>query len=163
MPQNESDRRPHFLISDAAHTEPYTPIPSRGKTFKLPPRERGSHGQRLLRQFDRLREETDTVIAEQKAFGIDAGNGIYIQFESDPGFALKFESLEAIRSGIELVAVQEVETKKLATVFVPEGKLNILTDKISDYLEKDTPKGAPKNKQLVESISKIQRAALEAL
>lgn len=163
MPPIESDKFPHLLIPDTAHTEPYTPVLSRGKTIKLPARQRQDHGQNLLHQFDRLRKESDTLIAEQKAFGIDAGNGIYIQFESEPDFELEFERLEAIRSGIELLAVRKIDNKTFATVFVPEGKLNILTGKVSDYLEKETPKGKPKHKQLVESISKIQKAALEAL
>ena len=165
MPSNESDKLPHFLISDTAHSEPYTPISSRGKTFRLPPRHRQSHGQKLLRQFDRIREESRTIISEQRAFGIDAGNGIYIQFESEPDFELKFESLEATRSGIELLAVREVENKIFATVFVPEGKIDILTKKIADYLEKDTSPTSEKakHKQLVESISEIKKAAIEAL
>jgi hypothetical protein len=163
MAQNETDKFPHILLKDTAQTEPYTPIPSRGKTFKLPPRDRKEHGQKLLRQFERLRHESDQLIKEQKAYGIDAGNGIYVQFESDLEFDLKFESLEVIRSGIELLAVQTVGDKTLATVFVPEGKLDILTKKVTDYLEKDTSKGLPRNRELVESIGEIQRAALEAL
>ncbi len=165
MPSDEFDKLPHFLVSDTAHTEPYTSISSRGKTFRLPPRQRQSHGQKLLRKFDRIREESRTIISDQKAFGIDAGNGIYIQFESEPNFELKFESLEATRSGIELLAVRQVEKKTFATVFVPEGKLDILTKKIADYLEKDTTStsGKAKHKQLVESISDIQKAAIEAL
>ena len=107
MAQNEADKIPPIsLLTNSAQTEPYTPIPSRGKTFKLPPRNRQEHGQKLLRQFEQLRHEADRLVNEQKAYGIDAGNGIYIQFESDPGFELKFESLEVIRSGIELLAVQ---------------------------------------------------------
>ena len=62
MAQNETDKLPHILLADTAHTEPYTPILSRGKTFKLPQRQRQLHGQRLLRQFDRLRQETDEII-----------------------------------------------------------------------------------------------------
>lgn len=163
MPQDEPKKLSHILLSDSAHTEPYTPIPSRGKGLILPPRQRQPHGQKLLRQFDHLRAEFADIISEQKAFGIDAGNGIYVQFESDPKFDLKFESLEAIRSGIELLAVQKFENKTLATVFVPEGKLDLLTRKVADYLEKDTDNGAPKNKQLVESIANIKSAALDAL
>ena len=163
MAPNETDKFPHILLKDTAQTEPYTPIPSHGKTFKLPPRNRQEHGRKLLRQFEQLRHESDKLIKEQKAYGIDAGNGIYLQFESDPEFELKFESLEVIRSGIELLTVQMVGEKNLATVFVPEGKLDILTKKVTDYLEKDTPKGLPRNKQLVESVGEIQRAALEAL
>ncbi|MBE9580074.1 MAG: S8 family peptidase [Proteobacteria bacterium] len=165
MPDNELVKLPHFLIADTAHTEPYTSPSSRGKSFRLPRRQRESHGQRLLSRFDELRGESESIIEEQKAFGIDAGNGIYIQFESEPGFDLKLESLEAIRSGIELLAVQKRGDKTFATVFVPEGKLDIFTRKIADYLDpgKNTVKGKPKNKVLVESISEIQKAALEAL
>jgi hypothetical protein len=163
MPDNEPNKLFHILIANTARTEPYTSPSSGGKTFQLPQRQRLTHGQKLQRQFDQLREEAQGVIAEQKAFGIDAGNGIYIQFESEPEFELKFESLEAIRSGIELLAVQQIDNKTYATVFVPEGKLDILAKKIADYLEKDTKKGQPRNKDLVESISEIQQAALEAL
>lgn len=165
MPDNEPIKLPHFLITDTAHTEPYTSPSSGGKSFQLPRRQRESHGQGLLRRFDELREESESIIEEQKAFGIDAGNGICIQFESEPDFELKFESLEAIRSGIELLAVQRRDNKTFATVFVPEGKLDILTRKIADYLdpEKNTKKGKPKNRVLVESISEIQKAVLEAL
>lgn len=163
MAQNEADNLPHILLKDTAQTEPYTPIPSRGKTFKLPRRNRQEHGKKLLRQFDRLRHEADQMVKEQKAYGIDAGNGIYVQFESDPEFDLKFESLEVIRSEIELLAVQTVEDKTLATVFVPEGKLNILIKKVADYLEKETSKGSPRNRELVESIGEIKKAALETL
>jgi len=163
MAPNETDKLPHILLKDTALTEPYTPFPSRGKTFKLPPRDRQAHGQKLLRKFEQLRHDSDQLIKEQKAYGIDAGNGIYVQFESDPEFELKFESLEVIRSGIELLAVQMVGGKNLATVFVPEGKLDILTKKVADYLKKETPKGLPRNKELVESVGDIRRAALEAL
>jgi len=153
MPNNKLVKLPHFLIADTAHTEPYTSPSSRGKSFHLPRRQRESHGQRLLSRFHELREESESIIKEQKAFGIDAGNGIYIQFESEPGFDLKFESLEAIKSGIELLAVQKKKKKSFATVFVPEGKLDILTRKIADYLdpEKNTIKGKPRNKVLQRS------------
>lgn len=147
MPDNDPNKLSHILIANTARTEPYTSPSSGGKTFELPQRQRLTHGQKLQRQFDQLREESQGVIAEQKAFGIDAGNGIYIQFESEPEFELKFESLEAIRSGIELLAVQQIDNKTYATVFVPEGKLDILAKKVADYLEKDTKKGQPRNKK----------------
>lgn len=156
---------PHILVTDTASTEPYT-SPSMGrKTFSVPPRQRETHGQRLLGQFETVRAQSQAAVEEQKAFGIDAGNGIYVQFESDPDFELKFESLDARQSGLELLAVKQVDHKTLATVFVPEGKLNILTTKLDDYLntEKDTVKGNPKNKNLIESINSIRQAALAAI
>ena len=161
--QPNRDQLKHILIRNTARKEPYTSPSSRGKTFNIPPRQRQTHGQKLLRQFDRLREEAKGLFNEQKAFGIDARNGICLQFEGEPDFDLKFESLEAIKSDIELLAVQQKEEKTYATIFVPEGKLDILIKKIADYLEKETEKGKPKNKDLVESISEIKQAALEAL
>lgn len=156
---------PHIFLTDTASTEPYIPPASGGKTFKLPPRQRQQHGQQLLNQFDQIRQQAASVIAEQKAFGIDAGNGIYIQFESEPDFELKFESLEAIRSGIELLTVRQQDNRTYATIFVPEGKMELLVRKISDYLDpaKDKEKGRPKNQKLIESISAIHQAMLTAL
>ena len=132
--QPNRDQLQHILIKNTARKEPYTSPLSRGKTFNIPPRQRQTHGQKLLRQFDRLREEAKGLFNEQKAFGIDARNGICLQFEGEPDFDLKFESLEAIKSDIELLAVQQKEEKTYATVFVPEGKLDILIKKIADYL-----------------------------
>ena len=43
---------------------------------------------------------------EQKAFGIYDGLGIYLAFESEPNFPLKFESLDLTASGIELCTVK---------------------------------------------------------
>jgi hypothetical protein len=164
MSENQP-KKPHLLIANTSTTEPYTSPSSGRNTFNLPPRQRETHGQRLQKQFDIVREQSEALVAEQKAFGIDAANGIYLQFESEPDFDLKFESLEARSSGIELLAVKQVENKTFATIFVPDGKLDILTRKLADYLnpEKDSPKGVPKNKSLVESISSIQQAVLETL
>jgi hypothetical protein len=165
MPGNEQEKLSHLLITGTSTTEPYTSPASGGKTFRVPQRQRQTHGQRLLRQFDAIREQAQTSIAEQRAYGIDAQNGIYLQFESDPDFELKIESLEARPSGIELLSVHRVENRTLATVFVPEGKLDILVNKFIDYLnpEKDSPKGKPRNEDLVASIASISKAALEAL
>src|SRR5438045_1186146 len=56
-----------------------------------------------------------------------------------------------------------------AAVFVPEGKLEIFLKKVAAYRDEDTtprrPGGPtnPKNRDLVESVSNVQLAALEAL
>lgn len=145
MPANDLERLSHLLIVHTAATEPYTSPSAMGPVFRSTPRQREAHGQRLARQFDAIRQQSLAVIEEQKAYGIDAKNGIYLQLESEPDFGLKFESLEAQSSKIELLAVQELEGRTLATVFVPEGKLDILIQKLNDYLdpEKDNLKGKP--------------------
>jgi subtilase family protein len=108
-------------------------------------------------------------VADQKAEGVDGGHGIYLQFESAPGFDLKFESLDFAPSGIELCAVRSLPNNLTqATVFVPDGKLAFFLKRITAYRDEDTKPNEdgetrPKNEDLVASISNIRIAALEAL
>lgn len=165
MPGNEQEKLSHLFVTGTSTTEPYTSPASGGKSFRVPERQRETHGQRLLRQFDTIREQATTAIEEQRAYGIDARNGIYIQFESAPDFDLKTESLEIWNSDIELLSEHKVGNHTLATVFVPEGKLDILVNKFAAYLDpaKDSPKGNPRNEPLVASVASIRKAALDAL
>jgi hypothetical protein len=117
----------------------------------------------LLDKLDRIKEEAAEIGREQTAFGVDTGNGFYLQFESDPDFELKLESLESVRDGIELVAVKKLDSKMVATCFIPEGKLDHFFKAFSEYLEKNTKKGNPAHQPLVDSISDIKRAVVEAL
>ena len=50
----------------------------------------------------------------------------------------------------------------LATVFVPDGKLEILERLITRYRDEETPKGQPKNKKLIESIAEVRNAAIRS-
>lgn len=165
MPVNDQEKLSHLLVTGTSTTEQYISPNSGRDSFRYPQRQRETHGQRLLHQFDAIREQAVTAIEEQKAYGIDAKNGIYLQFESDPDFDLKTESLEVWRSGIELLSEHKVGDCTLATVFVPEGKLDILVNKFVAYLDpaKDSPKGNPRNEPLVASIASISKAALDAL
>jgi uncharacterized protein (DUF2147 family) len=59
---------------------------------------------------------------EQKAFGLDEGFGIYLTFQSEPNFELKFESLDVSKSGIELCNLkQTADNRTQATVYVPDA------------------------------------------
>jgi hypothetical protein len=163
MPELSPSKLPHILLVGTANTELYvSPYRGRGK-LNIPPRERYTHGRNILTKLERVRQEAEAAHRKQVAFGIDVGNGIYLQFESEPGFDLKLESLDVIRSGIELVAVKQLEGKTIATCFVPDGKLIHFIKLVSQYLEQDTISGKPRNKALVESISDIHKAVLEAL
>ena len=170
MAEAHKDRLPHLLLHDTASTERYTrPGTLGGPKFSTPPRSRAQHAETLLHQFESARAQEANIIDEQKAFGLDAGNGLYLSFESEPGFKLKFQSLEYERSGIELCAVKEYENREIATVFVPEGKLEFFLRKIIRYRDEETtpkkPEQQPKPKEqpLIESISAIKLAALEQL
>jgi hypothetical protein len=103
------------------------------------------------------------MVEQQRAFAADAFNGIYLTFESDPGFELKLDSLDHRRTGIELCSVRQEDDKTLATVFVPDGKLGHFVHLVEAYAASETATGKPKNRALIESVSHIRLAALQAL
>lgn len=170
MAEESKDRLPHILVRDTATTSRYTRPPGgSGTALNLPQRNRAQHADHLIRQIEQAQEQEASIIQEQKAFGLDAGNGIYISFASEPFFDLKFESLEFQRSGIELCSIKQLGEQTIATVFVPEGKLAYFLKKISRYRDEETTPRSPdkpakpKNRDLVESISAIKLAALREL
>ena len=164
MVDENKERLPHIFIKDTATTNRYTrPTGGGDSVSNLPHRNRRDHAEHLLAQLATIQEEESEIVSKQKAIGLDAGWGIYITFESEPDFDLKFESLEFQRSGIELCAIRQSERKTVATVFVPEGKLNYFLKKIGQYRDENTLKDNPRNKDLVEGISAIKLAVLEAL
>jgi len=171
MVDNRRERLPHLLLSGAATNSPYTRPRRKIDTpgFALPQRNRQAHAGQLLNQLNQIQQQESRLIGDQKAFGLDAGNGIYLSFESEPDFELKFQSLEFERSGIELCAVKHQGNKTIATVFVPEGKIARFINRLHQYRDQNTvPRNQdaprkPKNKELVESISAIKLAVLDAL
>ena len=170
MAKKRKDRLPHLLVRDTAATRPYTsPRDGREPKLNLPSRNRVQHAEALIQQIKQAQEQEANIIQEQKAFGLDTGNGIYISFESEPAFDLKFESLEFQRGGIELCSIKQVGEQSVVTVFIPEGKLTYFLNKISQYRDEETTSlspnkpANPRNKDLVESISTIKLAVLQKL
>jgi len=165
-------QHPHLIVPpDFSSSNDFT-SPSSGPrtTFSRPPRSRSQHSQSLLSQIDNLVPVAEERATEQREEGVTEGNGIYVTFESEPMFELKFESLDVSRSGIELCVVKRLpDARTQATVFIPDGRLRYFLKKIEAYRDEDTkPKTEfsptrPKNQDLVESISNIRLAALEAL
>jgi len=131
----------------------------------LPARNRQGHGRRLLEDLDDVQRQLEHLRGERRAAGIADDRGIVLEFASDPNFELALRSLDRRDRGsrhIELLAVRERGGAMLATVLVPEGKLQQLTSLVEKYLGEDTPSGRPKNRVLVESVAAIRRAALES-
>lgn len=157
MPPDDVRLHPHIFHPNAAARHDFsTPRPGRGKALSLQARDRAQHAARLLGQMEGIEPRAAERVAAQKAEGVDAGNGVYLQFDSEPGFDLKFESLDFGPSGIELCAVRRVPNDRLqATVFVPDGRLSFFLKRIMDYRDGETrPKKdgstRPKNRELVE-------------
>jgi hypothetical protein len=129
------------------------------------------HGNALKRAFNAAVE-----IAHQRRE--DAGfvvhgalPGIYVQFESQPGFALELESLENKRQGIELVAVSYVQTKgakpkqvERATVFVPDGKVKHFVSRFEAYAHKAAKKeGERRYEKMLDPVKTLRLSTLQGL
>lgn len=170
MAADDMRLHPHIFDPKAATSQKFTtPRPGRGEKLSIQQRDRAQHAARLLGKLDAAEQVAKQRAADQKAQGVDAGYGIYLQFDSEPGFDLKFESLDFGPSGIELCAVRTLPNNLVqAVVFVPDGKLSFFLKRITAYRDEDSKPNAkgethPKNEELVASISDIRVAALEAL
>jgi len=164
-------QHPHLtVLEDSSPLRFTSPNSARSDPFRLPDRNRRLHAESLIAKIEEIEPAAREKANEQRAFGLDDGFGVYLTFASQQNFELKFESLDLTSRGIELCAVKTTaDNRQQATVFVPDGKLDIFLNKIKAYRdEQTTPRreGAstrPKNQDLVESISDIQLVALEAL
>lgn len=164
-------QHPHLFVPPGPDPVRFTsPSAGRREPLNLPARDRAQHAQNLIAKLETVAETAQARANEQKAFGLDDGLGIYLTFQSEPNFELKFESLDVTRSGIELCTLKTTQDNRTqATVFVPDGKLDLFLRKVVAYRDEMTkPRKQdgptrPKNQDLVEGIADIQLAALEAL
>ena len=90
----------HLFPIDTASTEPYKyPRKVVSAEFRLPPRDdRVGHGERLVQEVkaaDQAFQEAVRDLSEEKR-----PEGVVLDFQSDPGFKLKLESLDRLKSGI---------------------------------------------------------------
>ncbi len=157
----EPERLPHLIISGTATTEQFVSPHSGRDSFIFPQRDRITHGEKLIGELNIILTEAQNILTRQKVLGVPGG--IIVEFESDPSFSLKFESLENERAGIRLLNVRESNGRMYATVFIPEGKLTYFISRFEDYLSKDTPSGKPLHQPLVDGIARICKGAFRAL
>jgi len=171
MPPNPPPQLPHLFDPTPPQSRPYkTPYGGGGQAPSLQARDRAAHAQKLLSDLSDVSQAAENVVQLQKDLGFDKGRGVVLQFESDPGFELKLESLDIASKGIELLAVRKTaEAKQQATIFVPDGQLEHFIKRVTQYAAEDTtPRrddgtSRPKNEALVANIAGIRMAALQAL
>lgn len=164
MAEPDDQHKRHFILEGTAETERFRSPQQGGGGSAVPDRNRNQHGGALLRQIEALRPQITAARDAQEAAGLEEGFGLQVEFESFPDIELAFESLARERSGIELLNVRHEGERTLATVFVPDGKLDTFENLIRAYLdeEKDSKSG-PKNRKLLNAISEIRAATLSAL
>ena len=157
-------RYEHLLLIDAAETARYTATRARGPKFRTPPRERAAHAAHLLGSLEQARAARERF-PQRIGTGFYESPGLTLTFESDPQFPLAYESLDLRKSNIELLAVKvDAEDRTIATVHVPDDKVNVLLRKLEAYRDynPEAPRGR-ENRGLAESIANIKLATLQEL
>lgn len=166
--------RQHIIVPTEPQTANYTPPPKTIRNVAPPANpDRPAHGHALA---NALRAAHTQATARRAESGIEiagAKPAIYVEFESFEGISLELSSLEAQRSGIELVAVHQasmaqpdgsVAAVELATVVVPEGKIKHFLSRFEAYAKPETKKpGERRHENMIDRISQLRLATLRAL
>lgn len=156
----------HFILEGVTATVPYRyPGGGGGDGSNVPERKRREHASALRGQLNAVRSYAATAADAQRDAGMREGLGLQVEFGSFPDVELAFESLARERSGIELLNVRHEEGTTLATVFVPDGRLDHFENLIAAYLgrRKDSRNRPRDNRRLLDSIRQIRAASLRAL
>lgn len=158
---------PHIRIIGPDEVSNFTSPQSGGKTNTYPARNRIKHGNFIKRRLEEAWQESEN---EFVALHSDR-HGIYLEFQSAPGFDLVVKSVEDLKQGIRLCNVRnekqlnkenEFEDKSItyATVFVPNDKKSFFFRKVEKYLTEETKSEKPKNASLINSIEELRKALL---
>lgn len=174
-------RRPHIQVPvDRRTAEPYTAHTGGGggKTPGAPELGRPAHAAALESSFE---SAVDTAKQRRTAAGFSvtgAKPGVYLEFESLPGWELALSSMEKRRTKdphrhIEVVAVSEREAEPAdgsakpsqhAAVFVPDGEVRHFLKQLEKY-GLSTPKKTRerRHENLYDRIGDLRLATLRAL
>ena len=145
---------PHLFVEGRPESLRFTSPKAGGGGIRTRERDRAAHGAHLKAQFESALPPDDE----------DDFLSLRFEFESEPDFDLKLESLEVESKGIELLNVRQAGAVTLATVLVPRPRLSYFIKVFEEYLTKTRGKNQqPANKPLVESIANVRRASVRSL
>ena len=164
--------RKHIIFPGMPKAQPYLQHGLAIKRKKPPaPPDRAAHGQALRTAFAAAVAEADERRQQAGVQVPGATPGVYVQFESLPGWALKLSTLQALSQGIELLAVTHEQTQgdppraiERATVFVPEGKVSHFIKRFEEYA-KTTPKvtNEKRHEAMLDPVAGLKLATLRGL
>lgn len=172
------DSKKHLKIEGYSTSNPYkSPQSGGGYKFTKQPRDRAIHGNYLLQKINAIKQ--DFEIEEIESSILIKDDVIYLEFESDWGYPLMFDSFDS--SGFQILNIKEeervvneiTESKYSLVVVVKEGDISKFIKKIENYLSGNFIKtdritkekidtGNPLNQKLIGNIDDIKRATLKA-
>lgn len=182
-----NDPKPHIKLNNGYYQElPYI-FPKQiggGDGFSVIERNRAIHAKLLLTQLNTLQQQFDIAKDIEVPENIVKDEIVYVEFTSEWGYELKFESLDqdsgnAKKFQLLNVIIEEREengTREFrdhATLLLHESGVSAFIDKVNKYLtenfiktDRDTGEkidtGNPKNYKLLNNIQIIRLATLKA-
>ncbi|WP_210151373.1 S8 family peptidase [Chryseobacterium scophthalmum] len=128
----------HFFLNSIVNSEKFKAPSAMGAKPQIPKRNRITHSEKLLQQFDVIWETKKQLEIQRAAEQIPTKEGTYLSFTSSADHDLITKSLEDLRKGIRLLNIKEIPSKNAhtqvrATVYVPKGKEGAFMGKIKAY------------------------------
>jgi hypothetical protein len=156
--------RAHIFVRNTPKADEYKPHP-RVVTIPPPPPPPDPVGHATaLKQALQSAEAAALTRRQAEPVHVEGATpGLYVVFDSQPGFQLKLETLDAKGSGIEVVSVSLDDSVEKATVFIPDGKIAYFIKRFDEYAHKPTASGARSHKDFVERVAHLRLATLRAL
>jgi hypothetical protein len=98
-----NEQYPHIFLPDAPLTSGFTSPQSGGGIPGIPQKNRSEHSEFIRTRLEAAWNEVDQI----QAVVHTVRSGAYLEFQSEPGFDLQIQSLEARQSGIRLLNVRQ--------------------------------------------------------
>jgi hypothetical protein len=162
-------RERHIFLSGTESAVDYTYSGGAPRGGAIPPRDPQAHRNRLAEEWAAIWAKKREEDEERKAVHKTTRQGVYIQFETLPGFDVPLKSLENRTHRIKLLNVTEhvvpgtpPSFKTIATVYFPEGKEGAFRKKLDEFANKLTKSGEHKHLKLIAPIESIRMAYFES-
>lgn len=174
MPVNNPKQ--HIRLEGYYRSEKYKyPRFSGSPDFKRKLQNRQLHGKAILRQLEQIRNRFSIPADQELSTDIIRDDALYVEFTSEWGYALKFESFNQdiqapnfqllnVRSESRPLNEEEEELRYHITVMMTKGGIAAFIKKVEKYLDvtKKTRNGNIWYVDLVNNIASVQLATLKA-
>jgi hypothetical protein len=159
----------HIFLSGTNSAVDYTYAGGTPRGGAIPQRDPDTHRNRLVDEWAAIWAKKREEDEDRKAVQKTTKQGVYIQFETLPGFDVPLKSLEDLKLGIKLLNVTEQAVpgptpsfKTIATVYYPAGKESAFRKKLDDFASKVSESGDAKNQKLIAPIESVRMAYFES-
>jgi len=154
---------PHIYLSGGGQSESYT-SPQSGRTPPPPVRDRASHADALERAIGQALDEARQQMRSRDPEIASGAPGYYLEVVFGADQQATIDSLGNRPKGVEVVAAREDAGvgQASAVVFVPHQAESHFIEKVNQYRTSDTPKGRPKNENLVARIDTARLATVSS-